>query len=64
MENLSERLYEASWVTNIVGGSDIVYLLAENDLEAIEKAKSLLNTHKLVPNWLNNYGRLYIRVIK
>lgn len=51
------KLFEVSFGSKIVGSNDCTFLMANNANEALEMGKKMLNTHKLVPNFLNDYGR-------
>lgn len=51
------KIFRVSFGSNIVGSHDCVTVLAENEADALEKGKPMLNTHKLIPNFLNKFGR-------
>ena len=55
--------YKVYFRNNIAGSYDSTIILAENEFEAIEKGKPMLNTHKLVPDFLNKYGRYGVEEI-
>ena len=55
--------YKVYFRNNIAGSYDSTVILAENEFEAIEKGKPMLNTHKLVPDFLNKYGRYGVEEI-
>jgi hypothetical protein len=51
------RLFKVSFGSHIVGSHDHVYVMADNEQMALRIAKPMLNTHKLNPDFLNQYGR-------
>ena len=55
--------YKVYFRNNIAGSYDSTVILAENEFEAIEKGKPMLNTHKLAPDFLNKYGRYGVEEI-
>lgn len=57
---MSEKLFLVEWHHRIAGGSDCTYVYATNAKEAVAKATPMLNTHKLVPDFLNDYGKLIV----
>lgn len=52
-----------SFGSHIAGSHDYTHVMANNEQEALEKGKSMLNTHKLYPDFLNNYGHFNVREI-
>jgi len=56
--------YIVSFVSYIADSHDHVYIMAENKMEALKIGKSMLNTHKLVPDFLNKYGRFNVHEVK
>lgn len=57
---MSEKLFLVEWRHRIAGGSDCTYVYATDVKDALERAKPMLDTHKLVPDFLNNYGRFVV----
>lgn len=57
-----KKLYKVEFGSNIAGSKDIVYISSENETNALNEAKPLLNTHKLVPDFLNKKGRYYVTI--
>ena len=55
--------YKVYFRNNIAGSYDSTVILAENEFEALEKGKLMLSTHKLVPDFLNKYGRYGVEEI-
>ena len=58
------NLYSVSFGSNIAGSHDHVYVVAKDEHEAFMIGKPKLNTHKLVPDFLNQYGRFYISKVE
>jgi hypothetical protein len=61
---VSEKTYLVEWKSNIVGGSDCTYVSANNAQDAFYKAEPMLNRHKLVPDFLNDYGRFVVTLVE
>ena len=57
------KLFYVSFHSNMIGSYDATYVVAENEAKALERAKPMLNTKKLVPNFLNDYGRFHVNEI-
>ena len=57
------NMYRVSFSSRISGGSDNVCIMAKSEQEALEKGKPMLNTNKLVPSFLNGYGRYSVEKI-
>lgn len=57
------EMYKVSFGSNITGSCDYVYVMAKSEQEAREKGKSMLDTHKLVPDFLNSYGRYSVEKV-
>lgn len=57
---MMDNKYKVEFKSNIIGSSDIVYVFAKCADDALEKGKHLLNTHKLIPDFLNQYGRFFV----
>ena len=57
------RTFIVSFGNHIPGSRDSVVVLAYNSAEALEKGKIMLNTHKLVPDFLNQYSRYSVEEI-
>ena len=55
--------YIVSFGSNIAGSRDHVYVMAESEMEALAKGKPMLNTHKLSPDFLNQYSRYSVREV-
>ena len=51
------KLYKVAFGSRISGSQDYCYVLAESETEALDKGKEMLDTHRLVPDFLNKYGR-------
>ena len=49
-----------SFSSKIVGSHDYVYVVAKNADEALKIGKPMLNTRKLIPDFLNGYGRFHV----
>ena len=58
------KTFKVSFGSRIAGSHDSVVVVAENEEEAFEKGKPMLNTHKLSPDYLNNYGRYDVVEVK
>lgn len=56
------NLYLVSYGSKIIGSNDFVYVIAESEKEALKIAKPMLNTHKLYPDFLNNYSRYHVEL--
>ena len=56
-------IYKVSFDNNIVGGSDSTYIIADSEEEALKKGKYFINTHKLIPDFLNTYGRYNVEKV-
>lgn len=54
------KAFIVCWHHHIAGGSDHVCVMAKDEREALQKGKPMLNTHKLHPDFLNNYGMYYV----
>ena len=52
-----KKEFIVSFGSNIPGSYDYVIVVAENKEEAFRIGKSMLNTHKLTPDYLNKHGR-------
>lgn len=57
------KTYKVKFVSKIAGGSDHVFVIAESEQKALEIGKPMLNTHKLVPDFLNSYSRYSVECI-
>lgn len=55
-----EKLFLVEWYHRIAGGSDHAYVCATDERDAIAKAEPMLNTHKLTPAFLNDYGKFVV----
>jgi hypothetical protein len=55
-----KKLYIVGIHSNIAGGNDHVYVRAENPEEALKIGEPMLDKHKLIPDFLNNYSRIYV----
>jgi hypothetical protein len=51
-----KKEFIVSFGSNIPGSYDYVVVTAENREEAFRIGKSMLNTHKLTPDYLNKHG--------
>lgn len=51
------RYYYVEFSSRISGGSDAAWIYAGSEEEALRIARTKINTHKLVPDYLNNYSR-------
>lgn len=58
------KLFKVSFGSRIAGSNDFTYLLASGWEEALENGKKMLNTHKLFPNFLNDYGRYEVEEVQ
>ena len=56
--------FRVSFGSKIAGSTDSVIVLAENAEKAFEKARPMLDTHKLIPDFLNQYSRYMVYEIK
>ena len=50
------KLYKVAFGSRISGSQDYCYVLAESEKEALDKGKEMLDTHRLIPDFLNKYG--------
>lgn len=57
------KLFKVSFGSRIAGSNDFTYLMADNREEALKKGKKMLDTHKLVPDFLNTYGRYEVQEV-
>lgn len=57
------KVFIVSFGSRIVGSYDYTYVMANNSQEALEKGKSMLNTNKLSPDFLNSYGCFNVREV-
>lgn len=57
------NMYKVSFGSRIVGSNDSVCVMAESEQAALNKGKLMLNTHKLVPDFLNKYSRYSVEKI-
>lgn len=55
-----KKLYCVGIRSNIPGGSDYTYVMAENEDEALKIGKPMLNYSTLTPDFLNQYSRFYV----
>ena len=58
------KLFKVTFGSRIVGSHDYTYVMAENENEALKIAKPMLNTHKLSPDFLNQYSRYNVYEVK
>ncbi len=58
------KLFEVSFGSKIVGSNDCAFLMANDANEALEMGKKILNAHKLVPSFLNDYGRWHVTEVQ
>jgi hypothetical protein len=56
-----KKLYIVGIYSRIAGGNDHTYVMAENQEEALKIGEPMLDKHKLVPDFLNDYSRIYVR---
>jgi hypothetical protein len=61
---MDEKLFLVKWHHRIAGGSDYTYVYATDEENAAAKAELVLNRHKLVPDFLNSYGRLVVMEVR
>lgn len=54
------KLYYVRYGGRIAGSADATYIMAESEMDALTKAKKLLDTHKLAPDFLNSYGHFTV----
>lgn len=64
MKGDNMKPFKVSFGSKIAGSTDSVIVLAESADKAFEKARPMLNTHKLSPDFLNQYSRYNIYEIK
>ena len=57
------KIFRVSFGSHIPGSYDSTIIIADNSAEALEKGKSILNRHKLVPDFLNQYSRYKVEEI-
>lgn len=55
------EMYRVNFCSRIAGGNDSVCIMANSEQEALKMGKPMLNTHKLTPDFLNNYGRYKVK---
>ena len=58
------KLFMVSFGSRIARSYDYVYVMAENSSDALKIAKPMLDTHKLVPDFLNEYSRYNVREVQ
>lgn len=56
-----KKLYIVGIHSRIAGGNDYTYVMAENPEEALKIGEPMLDKHRLVPDFLNQYSRIYVR---
>ena len=57
------NMYRVSFRSRIVGSNDSVCVMAESEQAALNKGKTMLNTHKFIPDFLNKYSRYSVEKI-
>lgn len=57
------KMYRVSFGSRIAGSNDSVFVMAKSEQEALEIGKPMLNTHKLIPDFLINYGRYSVEKV-
>ena len=56
---MEQKVYRVQFGSRIAGSADSVVVIAQSEDEAMEIAKPMLNTRKLVPDFLNRYGQYF-----
>jgi hypothetical protein len=56
-----DKVFLVGVYSRIAGGNDCTYVLANNEAEALKIGVPMLDTHKLVPDFLNDYSKIYVR---
>lgn len=58
------KLFKVSFGSKISGSNDCTFLMANDENEALEMGKKMLNMHKLIPDFLNNYSIWNVMEVK